>query len=183
MMVLVTGGSASGKSAFAEKVIETLKKDRAIYLATMIPWDEECREKIAKHRTVRAGKGYETLEQYTDIASVTLTDRPVLLLECLSNLLANEMYDPKGYCSKYSGNGLCDAIISGVNILREQCEHVVIVTNEVFSDDGSVYEETMSYLKYLGEINRRLTAMADNVYEIVSGLKLPLKEEEKRWDF
>ncbi len=44
MMVLVTGGSASGKSAFAEKVIETLKKDRAIYLATMIPWDEECRE-------------------------------------------------------------------------------------------------------------------------------------------
>ncbi len=107
----------------------------------------------------------------------------MLLLECLSNLLANEMYDPKGYCSKYSGNGLCDAIISGVNILREQCEHVVIVTNEVFSDYGSVYEETMSYLKYLGEINRRLTAMADNVYEIVSGLKLPLKEEEKRWDF
>lgn len=183
MIILVTGGSASGKSAFAEKVIETLKKDRAVYLATMIPWDSECRDKIEKHRIARAGKGFETLEQYTDIASIILSDRPVLLLECMSNLLANEMYDSKGYCSKYGGNGLCDAVINGVKALSEQCDHLVIVTNEVFTDYGSVYEETMQYLKYLGEINRRLTIMADNVYEIVSGLKLPIKEEVKQWDF
>lgn len=183
MLILVTGGSASGKSAFAEKLAAGLKKEKAVYLATMIPWDEECRAKIAKHREVRKDKGFQTVERYTDLEGLTLTDTSVLLLECMSNLLANEMYDEKGYCSRYGMEGLCDGIINGISNLKRQCGHVVVVTNEVFSDYGSVYPETMEYLRCFGEINRRLAALSDNVYEIVCGLVIPLKEEIKLWDF
>lgn len=182
MLILVTGGSASGKSAFAEKLTMSLKKGKAVYLATMIPWDEECQEKIAKHQAVRKNKGFSTLERYTDLEGLTVADTPILLLECMSNLLANEMYDENGYCSKYGLEGLCDGIISGIENLKSQCEHVVVVTNEVFSDYGSVYKETMDYLRFFGEINRRLAALSDNIYEIVCGLVLPLKEEVMLWE-
>ena len=40
MVTLVTGGSGSGKSAFAEQEIVRLGKRRRIYIATMKPWDE-----------------------------------------------------------------------------------------------------------------------------------------------
>ena len=69
MMILVNGGSSSGKSAFAESLIlEQDKRERAEenktcpswYLATMIAWDEECRERIRKHQNMRAEKNFRT---------------------------------------------------------------------------------------------------------------------------
>lgn len=76
MMILVNGGSSSGKSAFAESLIlEQDKRERAEenktcpswYLATMIAWDEECRERIRKHRNMRAEKNFRTIECPVDL--------------------------------------------------------------------------------------------------------------------
>ena len=72
MVTLVTGGSGSGKSAFAEQEIVRLGKRRRIYIATMKPWDEECRRRIERHRLMRADKQFETVECYLGLERLKL---------------------------------------------------------------------------------------------------------------
>ena len=98
MLELVTGGSGSGKSAYAEsRICEWNRQDPKplFYIATMYPYGEETEKKIERHRMLRKGKGFETLEWYTGLklhleeGSLQGSD---VLLECMSNLVANEMY-------------------------------------------------------------------------------------------
>ena len=68
MLVLITGGSGSGKSAYAEYYVTKLSKDcRKYYIATMKVYDAEGQEKVRKHQKMRKGKGFVTIEQLTDI--------------------------------------------------------------------------------------------------------------------
>ena len=62
----------------------------------MRPWDQECLGRIARHRLLRRDKGFETVERYTDLAGLALPAEANVLLECMSNLTANELYDPEG---------------------------------------------------------------------------------------
>lgn len=166
MFTLVIGGAASGKSEYAEGRVLALP-GRRIYLATMHPWDEECRGRIARHRLLRRDKGFETVERYTDLAGADIPPGANVLLECMSNLVANELYDPKG--------GGEEAVLRGVDALLSRCAHLTVVTNEVFSSGGTCGEGTLPYLRALANINRRLAARADAVAEIVCGLPNYLK--------
>lgn len=162
MLIVVTGGSGSGKSAFAEQMVLKLNQRRRLYIATMYPFDEECRHRIARHRKMREKKAFETLECYTHLEMAKVLGYETVLLECMSNLTANEMYQEGG-----AGDDCVDAILRGVEHLISQCDHLVIVTNEIFSD-GILYDpETVRYQRYLGEINRRIARMADLVVEVV----------------
>ena len=62
MMILVTGGSGSGKSAFAEDQVVAFGTAERIYIATMFPFDEESRKRVQRHQNMRKGKGFETIE-------------------------------------------------------------------------------------------------------------------------
>lgn len=180
MLHVVTGGSGSGKSEYAEKLItESVSRSR-IYVATMMVWDEEGRERVRRHREMRAGKGFITMECYTGLSSLELSDGggqenslpkagedTSVLLECMSNLASNEFY-------RDEENAL-NNILEGVEHLRRQCRELVIVTNEVFGDGTDYGEETMRYIRLLGEINCRLGQMADTVTEVVYGIPLRVK--------
>ena len=114
---------------------------------------------------MRAEKRFETLECYTDLASAQVPAGSTVLLECVSNLCANELYSPDG-----SGELAAEAIRRGVEHLRSQCGELIVVSNEVFSG-GSAYEgDTLRYLQVLGRVNRELAAMADDVCEVVCGI-------------
>ena len=67
-MILLTGGSGCGKSSFGESLCVKMPMPR-YYLAAMKPFGEGSREKIARHREMRKGKGFQTIERYTDYAS------------------------------------------------------------------------------------------------------------------
>lgn len=123
MFTLVIGGAASGKSEYAELHVTRLT-GRRIYLAAMRPWDQECLGRIARHRLLRRDKGFETVERYTDLAGLALPAEANVLLECMSNLTANELYDPEG--------GGEEAVLRGVEALLSQCRHLTVVTNDVF---------------------------------------------------
>lgn len=172
MMTLVVGGSASGKSEYAEGLILSAKGWPRTYIATMQPFDEECLRRIEKHRLMRASKSFETVECYTDLASVTVPGGAVLL-ECMSNLCANEMYSPQG-----SGENAEPAVLKGVEHLRRQCTDLVIVSNEVFSGGSRWQGDTLRYLELLGRVNCALAAMADNVCEVVYGVPVYYKGGE-----
>ena len=97
MLVVVTGGSGSGKSAFAEDRVLSFGESRRIYIATMQAFDEESHRRIRRHRRMRSGKGFETIERYTELDELILPKNCVVLLECMSNLVANEMFREDGF--------------------------------------------------------------------------------------
>lgn len=187
MMELVTGGSGSGKSAYAESVIcgkhrllcETTENAPLYYIADMIPYGRETEKKIKAHRKMRAGKGFVTLEWYVDLpGKISAPDSPELkgscvLLECVSNLTANEMYEPAG--AQNTGGDTPESVIKGVRMLKERCAHLVVVTNDVFRESVTDSEEMTAYKGNLGMINRALAEMADQVTEVVSGVPVCIK--------
>ena len=97
MISLVVGGQNSGKSKFAEELAVKSGEGRLYYLATMKVCDEAGEERIRRHRKQREGKGFITIElQYGIDRAAEMMDEPaesVVLLECMANLVGNELYD------------------------------------------------------------------------------------------
>lgn len=178
MMTLIIGGSGSGKSAYAEDYLSDISKNsRKYYLATMQAFDMEGRMKIEKHRKMRNGKGFHTIEQPMDIdTALNEMEEPkesAALLECISNLTANEMFS--GEQAKDSRE-VTEKIVNGVKQLKKKLNHLVIVSNNVFEDGIRYDETTMEYIKAMGMINERLAAMADQVIEVVVGIPVAVKK-------
>ena len=105
MLTLVIGGSASGKSAFAESLCLQSPLPRT-YLATMQVWDAECAARVARHRAMRAQKQFDTVECPLHLDRLIVSRRGTVLLEDLGNLTANELYAPDG-----AGEKTADAVV------------------------------------------------------------------------
>ena len=142
MFHVVTGGSGSGKSAFAEQCILDCQGNNRIYIATMYPFDEESHRRIARHRAMRAEKKFTTIERYTDLEHLTIPQGADVLLECMSNLTANEIYQEGG-----AGDNTVKASLNGIH-----------------------HPETEKYLEKLGAINCQMAQIADTVTEVVYGI-------------
>ena len=116
MLAVITGGSGSGKSEYAESVATSLAKRDGLplyYIATMRPFGAEGMWRVERHRKLRAGKGFETIECYVNLKEQTLPEKGVVLLECMSNLTANEMFEPEG-----AGDDIVEAVLAGVEALK-----------------------------------------------------------------
>ena len=163
MIALVIGGSGSGKSQFAEDMCKG--KSPLSYIATMKPCGSEAEERIKRHRKMRKDKGFTTLECCSNLHTLNL--RGTVLLECMSNLLANEIFD-----EGLSPNKATDKIMSGVNKLFSNCENTVIVTNDIFSYSESYSPQLEEYISALGRINREIAQKADIVVEVVAGIPI-----------
>lgn len=193
MLSVIMGVSGSGKSEYAEDMAVRLADGRGLYYAaTMEAYGEEGRARVARHRKQRAGKGFTTLECYRDIeniAGMIGADRcrdATVLLECMSNLLANEMFSactetdtlsyrqPDTPLTERDGNAV-DKILSGISCISRQCKHLIVVTNEIFTDGGTYGKDTMVYIRYMSAINRRLVRMADEAVEVVYTVPMKVK--------
>ena len=196
MYYLVTGGAGSGKSEYAEDLALSLTEngDSLFYIATMFPYDdEETRKRIERHRNLRAGKGFITIERPVEISkvldeikmsgsentndnsvqdSISLSDTSrylkssVVLLEDLTNLYANECYQT---------NGHPDEIIEPLRELAANVKALIVVSNELYCDGNQYPEETMGFLRELALINRSIAKDADKVFEVVAGIPVGVK--------
>lgn len=206
-MIVVMGVSGSGKSEYAENRAAALAGGGPLYyVAAMEPYGEEAARRIRRHRSLRAGKGFTTLECYRDIAKVpdmigaSRCREATVLVECMSNLLANEMFSAetgsagqsdtektesvaetvrsaeKYQVSAEAAEELADKIAHDILFLNERCGHLVVVTNEVFADGISYENETMVYIKSLGRLNRALVQAAEEAVEVVYTIPRCLKE-------
>lgn len=173
MFLVITGGSGSGKSAYAEQCVLDFGPAERIYIATMYPFDEECDRRIKRHREMRRQKQFFTLECYTGLKKADIPENSVVLLECMSNLTANEMYQEDG-----AGEHTVEEILAGIRYLLSRVRHLVVVTNEIFSDGIDYDPETMRYQSYLGQINSEMGRMADRVTEVVYGIPITVKGDK-----
>ena len=195
MLILITGTSGSGKSEYAEKICcELAGSAKKYYIATMQIYDAEGEKKVERHRKLRAGKGFLTIESPINVGKIQFacageaeqaqyrqeTERKVqgssekksALLECMSNLTANEMFTKDGMKSEEE---VVEKIVSEIQTLSQKLDNLVIVTNNVF-EDGVIYDAgTMEYLRALGRINAALARLADRVAEVVVGIPVELK--------
>ncbi len=188
MRALVWGGSGSGKSEFAEGLAVAAARRQAalaagaagsggqgtgeapacgslVYIATMAADDPESRRRISRHRRLRAGKGFTTLEKYTHLEDVVLPPGTTVLLECLSNLAANEMFSPDGRKGETAR-----VIREGLFRLAEQAESLIVVSNDVFGDGTCYPGETEEYRQALAEVNSALAERFSLAVELVHGV-------------
>jgi adenosylcobinamide kinase/adenosylcobinamide-phosphate guanylyltransferase len=169
MFAVYIGYPDSGKSALAEnRAVELSGGEGLVYLATMIPYGEEGQQRIARHRAMREGKGFETIEAPLDICDALsrifdadeLRDKTVLL-ECVSNLAANELF------GRHSGaETAITKIVEDIKQLAASVRHLVAVSNHYEIED-SFDEETRLYSKTLDIINERISAFADETVSLV----------------
>lgn len=168
MKILLTGGAACGKSTLAEDIVLALGGPLT-YIATMRPLGDEGQAKVLKHRNMRDGKGFTTVECYGNLAAVKLDPQGgTVLLECLTNLAADELYEEDG--TMHDSEEAFSSIMQGIRMLEEQCEHLVLITNDVGSDGIKYSQETQSYIELLGRVNCACAAQCDFVLECVCGV-------------
>ena len=185
MTVFITGGSGSGKSAFAESIALKLSGKPApggaacplVYVATMPVAGPEDQAKVERHHALRAGKGFVTLERpglLADLPGGTQT----MLIECISTHTANLMF----------GSG--DARRPTTDIaywtteLKKELEPIlkrngntIFVSAEIASDGAAYSPETEAYKSVLTAINRHLVQSCDAAFELVCGIPVKIKGE------
>lgn len=196
MIALVIGGSGSGKSAYAEQMaVKAAGNGSLYYVATMQVYDEEGKKKVERHQKMRAGKGFFTIEQprrLKEAAKKVATEKvsagkvaaervpagKIVLLECMSNLVANEMFSEENLSAVMDEakiKQLSHEIISGVTALQDSCDILIIVTNQIFEDGIRYDASTMDYIRLLGDINRQIAERAEQVVEVVAGIPIFIK--------
>lgn len=165
--VLVLGGARSGKSAFAERLVVETGLSRH-YIATGRAFDDEMRDRIAKHRRDR-GDGWVTHEEPLALAErITATARPdrAVLIDCLTLWITNLMLEDRDIAAAFAGLGAA---------LERAEGPVVIVSNEV--GFGIVPENRMArdFRDHAGRLHQQVAALAQDVYFIAAGLPLKMK--------
>jgi adenosylcobinamide kinase/adenosylcobinamide-phosphate guanylyltransferase len=164
--VLVSGANSSGKSRYAEQLIAGTSGPR-YYIATMIPCTDENHRRIAKHRIQRKNLGFQTIESPYEVGNVSVSPDGIVLLEDVSNLLANAMFEKK------SGP---EQVYQDICSLAERCRMLVAVTISGLSTEGCD-AETASYVDALNRINQKLSNRASAVVSMQDGLPVYRKGE------
>ena len=158
MLILISGPNGSGKSKFAEELVCRIPGQR-YYIATMICQNKENRRRIQKHRSQRAGLSFHTSEQPHALGQVQVPSDGVVLLEDVSNLLANLMFEI---------HGSVDNALGEILALSKRCKVLVAVTISELCPAG--YEgETADYIRALERLNQQLLALSDAAFELHDG--------------
>jgi adenosylcobinamide kinase/adenosylcobinamide-phosphate guanylyltransferase len=178
-VVLVTGGSRSGKSAFAQRLAESLPGPRA-YVATCPILDDEMRLRVEKHRASRSGRSWDTIEETMDLPKVLRETRhAVVLIDCLTLWINNLMHQAEQERSSITEeriSALCTDLLAAC---RNTEAEVIMVINEVGM--GIVPENAPARLfrDLSGRAGQVIAAEADAVYALICGIPLLIKGSER----
>lgn len=166
--MLVLGGAASGKSAFAEKLCGKFSLS-PVYIATANAYDAEMAEKISLHRQ-RRGPAWETVEAPQDLTKAlrTINVHQVCLLDCLTMWLTNRMLAEADLQAE------SEAL---TRALADSQGPVVVVSNEV--GHGIVPDNALGrrFREAQGRLNIKVAEVADTVVFVTAGLPQVLKGE------
>jgi len=175
-IVLITGGSRSGKSSFAEKMACELSESR-LYVATCPVTDPEMEKRIERHRRERQGMGWLTEECQQDIVSVlkSRADVEVVLLDCLTLWVNNLMYRAE----KVGDTVTEEQVEKEIELLGATCRQrlgtVIFVTNEVGLGIVPENRQARLYRDLVGRCNQCMAGEADEVYLVTCAIPLQIK--------
>lgn len=179
-ITLVTGGSRSGKSSFAEGLLK--ERDKVLYIATSFITDDEMKERVAIHKS-RRNQNWETYEGYKDLYKIIEAwKHEHIILECISTMITNLIFDKYTDFDNLSKEEIQDLeesismqITEIITACRKFNKQLVIITNEVGFGLISEYKLGRIFTDITGRINQFLGRECDEAYLVVSGLPLKLK--------
>lgn len=182
-LILVTGGARSGKSSFAEKLCIDRNNNTA-YIATSIPFDDELRDRVKKHKESRP-QTWKTYEIYKDIYSIIKDiskEHKTVILDCVTLLVNNLMFTSNNDIEKSSQEDINDLekyIKDQVQKLIDEINktdlYVVIVTNELGMSVVPDNKLSRVYTDIVGRINQQIASQSDEVYLVVSSIHMKIK--------
>ncbi len=175
-LIYISGGCRSGKSAYAQKLAESLPGRRA-YLATCPHIDKEMDTRISRHQQERAGRGWETIEEplALDHALLKVLDVDVILIDCLTLWVNNLLYVAEQQQQELTEADIEPQCQNFLNACRQGLRTIIVVSNEVGM--GLVPEDPLSrrYRDLIGRCNQLVARAADEAIFMVSGLPLRFK--------
>lgn len=181
-IIYITGGAKSGKSKFAEKMVEEIG-EKINYIATLTCFDDEMKEKVKIHKDRRNEK-YKTIEAYKnfDIIFENIDEKETILLDCLTNMVSNLIFEENidfDKDLKINKEKLDIKIKKEVeNLIKVLKKHKgisVIVSNELGMGIVPVYPLGRYFRDIAGEINQYVAEKSDEVYLTVSGIPMKIK--------
>ena len=182
-LIMITGGARSGKSSFAEDIAKGFG-DNVLYIATSIPFDEEMKDRIKKHRELRPAS-WETIEAYKNMDEAIkdrLSEKDAVLLDCITVMVSNIMLEK---AMDWEGISTGEINMVEENVKREidKLLHIfkgagiplIVVTNELGMGVVPPYEAGRAMRDIAGRVNQMLAKEADEVYLCVSGIPVKIK--------
>lgn len=179
--ILVTGGARSGKSNYAETLAKELG-EKILYIATSIPFDDEMRQRVDKHRERRPGN-WITYEGYKNLADVAFDNFDGVLLDCITVMITNLMFDiPEMRSENYENvdfNAVEAEIMKEIKALIEVVKSsgntVILVSNEI--GFGIVPETKLGreFRDIAGRVNQYIASQCEEVYLTVCGIPMRIK--------
>ncbi len=181
---MVIGGSASGKSEFAEEqacFLAKRSKTNLIYLATLNPASGgDTDKRIEKHRKSREGKGFSTIE-WTNCRQIPeIPEKSTVLLEDLGNLCANALFPPD--CDDERNKLSNEEILNLILQVSQKARHTVFVANDIFGQNQnlSLSIETKEYVETMRFLTDRLLKVCKS-FQVIAGV--PVKIKGGLWSF
>ncbi len=193
-LIFVTGGAKSGKSKFAEEMLLKLNngKQKNIYLATSLIFDEEMKEKIRLHKkrrkndwfTVETYKNFENeLNNFFENNDKTKNN---MLVDCLTNMVTNIIFEERDIDWDNFDKNLYVQIVEKLNKnvensvnkllnVTNEFENVIIVSNELGMGLVPSYPLGRYFREIAGKMNQIVAEKADEVYFVVSGISMKIK--------
>jgi len=176
---LIIGGQKSGKTARAETLaaawLAQSPQHRAVYIATAQAWDEEMRERIARHQRQRADRvpGMTTVEEPVELArAIGQHSRAdtLIVVDCLTLWLTARLMPAVGSAQEGNGEG---ATIAGA--LRACAGPIVLISNEIGLGVIPMGKDVRTFVDALGGLNQQAAAACERVTLMSAGLPLTLK--------
>ena len=157
-LILVSGANGSGKSLFAEELVSKTQGER-FYIATMVPQTEENHNRIEKHRRQRKGLNFTTLELPVQVGDASVQAGAVVLLEDVSNLLANVVF---------GSGGTAEDVYQDICKLADRSKLLIAVTITDLCAEN-YQDETAAYISSLALLNQKLFHSAAAAVEMKGG--------------
>lgn len=185
ILYFITGGVRSGKSSFAEKWAIEKKKSNfpLVYLACGVNTDREMEQRISKHQQDRQSSKVEwtTIECPNSIERIInhIPQHSVVLLDCLTTLLTNEMYGNREEKGEYIEEKIYQSIIQLLN----KVDVLLLVSNELVSDLPIDSTDILTFQKRLGALHIRIVKEACVAIEMTAGIPVVKKRgpNEEGW--
>jgi adenosylcobinamide kinase/adenosylcobinamide-phosphate guanylyltransferase len=176
MTALVTGGSRSGKSAFAQQMAERIDAPRC-FLATCPRLDPEMDRRIRRHQRERQGKGWQTVEEPLRLAEV-LRRRPAaetVLIDCLTLWISSLMHEAEQQGRECSEERLAALTEELCCAARERQGKVILVSSEVGLGIVPDNPASRRFRDLTGRCNQVAAALAAEVFLVCCGIPVQLK--------
>jgi adenosylcobinamide kinase/adenosylcobinamide-phosphate guanylyltransferase len=176
-LILVTGGSRSGKSSYALELGES-SGTRRLFIATCPNLDEEMANRVYKHQQERTGRDWQTVEEQLDLATAierNMTKFDVMLIDCLTLWVNNLMFDKESDSRLLQEQNIVHYCQNWLTKSNSFPGTIICVTNEVGM--GIVPDNPLArkYRDLVGACNQAVAAAADQVILVSCGLPLVLK--------